>query len=285
MNNYRFRYNPISLTNTGATNDIGIKIPISSVFDFTGVNESIDEYENEIIRASINPIDDLETIRYSHSAWRGVVHGPANNTSINYEFYFYSALTNSSVTATTNNDNWVIDYRANGYTNQQIYYYENVFSKSYFKLDFYDSTKSTSQQILLTIIIPVQQGETLDAVIGQNIVKIRKPKFSLNHTGDKEGYYVYWLKNRDFIDAGTLYMSCKYYDAGIGQFKRMIKQPQGTLQNKFNFSQEEYFYYVLKLDYDTYEYQVFDNEIDVNSFSDRRGTGTAPIKWYEYVNP
>lgn len=285
MNNYRFRYNPIALTNTGTTNDMMINIPISSVFDFTGVNESIDEYENEIIRASINPIDDLETIRYSHSAWRGVVHGPSNNTSINYEFYFYSALTNSSVTATTNDDNWVIDYRANGYTNKQVYYYEDVFSKSYFKLDFYDSVKSTKQQILLTIIIPVQQGETLDAVIGQNIVKIRKPKFSLNHTGDKEGYYVYWLKNQDFIDKGTLYMSCKYYDAGIGQFKRMIKQPQGSLLDKFNFSQEEFFYYVLKFNYDTYEYSIYDNDADVNSFLDRRGTNNSPIKWYEYINP
>lgn len=259
-------------------------MPISNVWDFHGVNESIDQYENEIINQSINPIDDFETVRYAHTPWRRVIHGPPDNTSINYEFYFYSAVTDSSITATTNNDSWVIDYRANGFTDRQIYYYENVFSKSYFKLDFYDTNRSTKQQILLTTIIPVQQGQTIETNIGQNTVKIRKPKFELNYTGDKEGYYVYWLKNRDFISADTLYMSCKFYDAGLGQFKRMIKTAQGAFQDKFNFSQEEYFYYVLKLNYDSFEYEVYENTTD-NGIFDRRGTYSRPIKWYEYVNP
>lgn len=283
MNNIRLRYSAVR-PSTGTTNDLGLIVPISNVWDFHGVNESIDQYENEIINQSINPIDDFETVRYAHTPWRQVIHGPPDNTSINYEFYFYSAVTDSSITATTNNDSWVIDYRANGFTDRQIYYYENVFSKSYFKLDFYDTNRSTKQQILLTTIIPVQQGQTIETNIGQNTVKIRKPKFELNYTGDKEGYYVYWLKNRDFISADTLYMSCKFYDAGLGQFKRMIKTAQGAFQDKFNFSQEEYFYYVLKLNYDSFEYEVYENTTD-NGIFDRRGTYSRPIKWYEYVNP
>lgn len=282
MNNYRFRYNPIPPT-SGLTGDLSLNLPILAPWDLGGVNESIDVFETEIIQQSINPIDDLETIRYSHVPWRKSVTEPPNNTSINYEFYFYSALTDSSITATTNSDNWVVDYRANGYTNEQIYYYEGVFNKSYFKLDFYDGKKSTRQQILLTIIIPTQEGFTTDATIGLNTVKIKKPKFSLNHIGDKEGYYVYWLKNKDFITIDTLYMSCKYYDAGIGQFKRMMNITQGELKDKFNFSQDTYFYYTLKLNYDTYEYEVHLNDIITDET--RVGTDTKPIKWYEYVNP
>ncbi len=80
-------------------------------------------------------------------------------TSTHYDFYFYSATTDSSITATTTNTSWVSDYRANGFTSRQVYYNDSTFSKSYFKLDFYDSKKSTTQQNLLTIIIPTQQDD------------------------------------------------------------------------------------------------------------------------------
>lgn len=280
MNNIRLKYNPIN--SNGVTADLGINIPVLSTWDLNGINESIDIYESEVVQQSINPIEDFETIRYSHKDWVEKVDG-VPQTSTNYNFYFFSAETDASITATTNDERWVMDYRANGYTNQEVYYYDGVFSKSYFKLDFYDSKNSTRQQILLTIIIPTQQGKTMGVEIGQNQVFIRKPQFILNHTGDKEGYYVYWLKNREFLDIDTLYMSCKYYDAGLGQFKRMMNISQGTYQDKFNFSQEDTFYYTLKLNYELYQYEVYlDN---TTTSMTRVGTENNPIKWYEYVNP
>lgn len=280
MNNYRLRYE--TLNASGTTNDLRLNVPINITWDLNGVNESIDVYEDEIIQQSVNPIQDVETTRFSHKEYPVGING-FYKTSTNYNFYFYSALTDSSITATTNNERWVIDYRANGITDRQIYYYDNVFSKSFFKLDFYDIKKTTRQQILLTVIIPTQQGETLNTTIGQKTVKIKKPKFTLNHSGDKEGYYYYWLKTKSFLDIDTLYMSCKFYDANIGQFKRMMNVPQGTLTNKFNFSQENYFYYTVKFDYQTYTYEIFlDNETNKMV---KVGTEDSPINWYEYVNP
>ena len=249
------------------------------------MNESIDVFENEIVQKAVNPIDNFETIRYSHARWAPQIINVDPKTSTHYNFYFYSATTDSSITATTTNTAWVTDYRANGFTSRQIYYNEDVFSKSYFKLDFYDSKKSTSQQNLLTIIIPTQQGLTTSAVIGQNTVAIRKPEYQLNFTGDKEGYFVYWLKSAEFFnpEINTLYMSAKFYDASIGGFKRMMNTPQGTLRDKFNFDQEINFYYTLKLNYDDYTYEVFlGNEITPIT---KVGTDYNPIKWYEYVNP
>lgn len=283
MNNYRLRYNPIQNQTPNA--DLALQTPILTTWDLNGVNESIDVFENEIIQKAINPIDNFETIRYSHKSWVPQVINVGPKTSTNYNFYFYSAVTDSSITATTTNTPWVMDYRANGFTSREIYYYNDVFSKSYFKLDFYDSKKSTSQQNLLTIIIPTQQGLTTTATIGLNTVGIRKPQYVLDFTGDKEGYFVYWLKSPEFFNPpiDTLYMSAKFYDAGIGAFKRMMNTPQGTMQDKFNFSQEIYFYYTLKLNYDDYTYEVFlDNQITPLT---KVGTDYSPIKWYEYVNP
>jgi hypothetical protein len=283
VNNFRLRYNPLQNANTDI--DLALQTPILTTWDLNGVNESIDVFENEIVQKAVNPIDNFETIRYSHARWAPQIINVDPKTSTHYDFYFYSATTDSSITATTTNTAWVTDYRANGFTSRQIYYNEDVFSKSYFKLDFYDSKKSTSQQNLLTIIIPTQQGLTTSAVIGQNTVAIRKPEYQLNFTGDKEGYFVYWLKSSEFFnpEINTLYMSVKFYDASIGGFKKMMNTPQGTLPDKFNFDQDIYFYYTLKLNYDDYTYEVFlENEITPLT---KVGTDYNPIKWYEYVNP
>ena len=283
MNNFRLRYNPLQNANTDI--DLALQTPILTTWDLNGVNESIDVFENEIVQKAVNPIDNFETIRYSHARWAPQIINVDPKTSTHYDFYFYSATTDSSITATTTNTAWVTDYRANGFTSRQIYYNEDVFSKSYFKLDFYDSKKRTSQQNLLTIIIPTQQGLTTSAVIGQNTVAIRKPEYQLNFTGDKEGYFVYWLKSSEFFnpEINTLYMSVKFYDASIGGFKKMMNTPQGTLPDKFNFDQDIYFYYTLKLNYDDYTYEVFlENEINPLT---KVGTDYNPIKWYEYVNP
>lgn len=282
MNNLRLRYNPIQNAND---NDLALQVPILTTWDLNGVNEAIEVFENEIIQQAINPIDNFETIRYSHAPWAPQVIDVGSETSTHYDFYFYSATTDSSITATTTNTAWVSDYRANGFTSRQIYYNEDVFSKSYFKLDFYDSKKSTTQRNLLTIIIPTQQGLTTSSIIGQNTVSIRKPEYQLNFIGDKEGYFVYWLKSPEFLnpEVSTLYMSAKFYDANIGGFKRMMNTPQGTLSDKFNFSQEINFYYTLKLNYDDYTYEVFlENELGGLI---KIGTDYNPIKWYEYVNP
>jgi hypothetical protein len=283
VNNFRLRYNPLQNVNTDI--DLALQTPILTTWDLNGVNETIEVFENEIIQKAINPIDNFETIRYSHKSWESQIINVSPKTSTHYDFYFYSATTDSSITATTNNTSWVSDYRANGLSSKQIYYYDDVFSKSYFKLDFYDSKKSSAQQNLLTIILPTQQGLTTSTVIGLNTVNIRIPQYQLNFTGDKEGYFVYWLKSPEFFnpEISTLYMSAKFYDASIGGFKRMMNSPQGDLQNKFNFPQEIYFYYTLKLNYDDYTYEVFlDNELNTLT---KVGTDYNPIKWYEYVNP
>ena len=78
-------------------------------------------------------------------------------------------------------------------------------------------------------------------------------------------------------------MSAKFYDANIGGFKRMMNTPQGTKQDKFNFSQELNFYYTLKLNYDDYTYEVFLKD-QLGNLT-KVGTDYNPIKWYEYVNP
>lgn len=117
---------------------------------------------------------------------------------------------------------------------------------------------------------------TLNAPEGS---QIKIPNMYLDYIGDKQGYFLYWLKNPDKIKPETLYMSAKFFNGKTGEFIRMTNLPQSAIPNKFNFDKSQYFYYRVNLDYEKYTYEVY----DINSGL-RAGTEN-PINWYEYVNP
>lgn len=295
MSNYRFSI---------SSNSKYINIPVDMNFDFEGRDNAIQKYETEIKNKLINPIVDLDTTKFSHSAYTQLINTvitttlpsglqvtlpvtvPNLETSINYEFYFFDFLTD--VTASTIN-NWATDYENASFTDAEIYYFSNAFKGSFFKLDFYDSKNSQNQLLLFTVIIPTQQGlkepGTIGPVANQLNVEVKKPKFILDSIGkDKEGYYLYWLKNKDALLTNEIYCGVKFFNAKKGQFVRMINKPQTDFSgiNMLNLDQEIYFYLKYKVDYDTNEYIVFQEN---NNTSIRVGTTSTPIKWYEYVNP
>jgi hypothetical protein len=78
-------------------------------------------------------------------------------------------------------------------------------------------------------------------------------------------------------------MSAKFFDARTGVFTRMINRVQivpNILPTQFTFNNADYFYYRVKLDYQTFTYKVTDVLTGIDT-----GTATQPIKWYEYINP
>jgi hypothetical protein len=245
-----------------------INIPINLDWEYLDVDSEIKEYENSILNELITTDKDFEVNRFFHADYE-------NKSEINYEFYFYEggSLSNTS--------NWKIDYRAQGFTTQEVYYYANSFRNSFFKLDLYDSPIESEQENYITIILPTQQGLRMATKMQNTDVQIRKPQFLLDYVGDKEGFFIYWLKKRNFLDISTFYMTAKFFDGKTGQFVRMMNRPQSTIQgNKFVFSSSDYFYYRVDMDYLTHSYKVY----DIINPNDRVG-GTVPIKWYEYINP
>jgi hypothetical protein len=252
--------------------DNQINIPISLKWDIMGIEQSIEEYEKKVITEVIGVGRDFEITRF--------VHEPETNelTDINYEFYFYSGGSMNDV------NNWRINYISEGFTPQEIFYYTNNFKNSFFKLDLYDSLDDKKQTNYLTIIIPTQQGLKMDTMMQRTQVSIKKPKFILDYVGDKEGFFIYWLKKRNFLDISTFYMTAKFYNAKTGVFTKMMNEPQSSLGDKYSFDSTRYFYYGVQLDYVKHSYQVFNINPAQVDFGKRMGT-TLPIKWYEYVNP
>jgi hypothetical protein len=261
--------------------DKQINIPVRLTWDYLGLDMAIEEYETQVITEVIGVGRDFEINRFAHAP-----DSITNNTEINYEFYFYSGGSTYDI------NNWKINYIGEGFTPQDLYYYTNNFANSFFKLDFYDNTDEKKQTNYFTIIIPTQQGLKMTTQMQRIVVDVRKPKFVLDYIGDKEGFFIYWLKKREFLNIDTFYMSAKFYNAKTGQFTKMMtgrgtdpldttEPSQGGFQlgnNQYNFDNNVSFYYVVNLNYESQTYQV------TNSNGQRLGT-TIPIKWFEYLNP
>lgn len=239
--------------------------PIELKWNFTGVDDSIDEYQKQVVKEIIGKPADFEILRFANKPY-----SPNNSTKISYEFNFYS----------TGSTSWVNSYTGAGFNNIEIYYFAKEFSKSFFKLDFYDSPDTSKQINYFTVIIPTQQGLTQPGIVSPLLpqVQMNRPSFVLDYVGDKEGFFLYWLRNPEFLDISTFYMSAKFFDAKNGFFIKMMNSKQSVLPNEYNFDPDKYFYYKVTLDRTTATYQVFDTN------NQRIGT-TNPIKWYEYVNP
>ena len=251
-----------------------VNVPINMQWDFMGNDDSINTYEADVLNQVIGVAADFEVARFAHNVFQN------QDTGINYEFYFYDNL--QPITANTVG-NWNISYLNNGYTVGEVYYYSKPFTKSFFKLDFYDTVDEKNQQIYLSIILPVQQGFTETKTLSPLVppVEIKKPKMLLDYLGDKEGFFIYWLRSRDFIDINTFYMTAKFFDGREGVFKQMTNTKQDLITpSKFIFNNADYFYYRVDLNYSNKTYEVFSTTTNT-----RVGDNLTPIKWYEYVNP
>lgn len=279
--------------------DKTIDIPVELNWDYLGLDEALDEYETRVVQDVIGTGRDFEVSRFSHAPSTG----ETKSTELNYEFYFYSGGSLNNI------NNWSINYLSEGFTTQEVFYFSNNFANSFFKIDFYDTVDEKRQTNYITIILPTQQGLTMKGLMNRTEVNIKKPKFILDFIGDVEGFFVYWLKKRNFLDISTFYMTAKFFNAKTGQFVKMMTGrgwdpssftpctkpwPSQTLQDEtlgpqaflscagntkpFVFNNADYFYYTVKLDYETQTYQVF------NTKGQRMGVD-IPIKWFEYVNP
>ena len=278
MNKYKIKISEL---------DQRINIPVKIEYDLTGQEDLISQYEDSVTEQLINPIKKFETQRFSH----GTVSEGVTETDINYNFYFFDYSTDVSQTSYSDSNLWVESYNfttnpsftGESFTDKEIYYNANSFKRSFFKLDFYDSKESFEQKIYFTVIIPTQQGDTVEKNIGTDLVPnnvgVRIPKFKLDFVGDKEGYFFYFTRDFDTNKIDTFYMSCKFFNAKIGQFQRFTNIPQSQMASKFNFRKEDVFYYKVFLNYQNYTYSIF------NEFENKIGDNLNPINWYIYINP
>lgn len=263
-----------------STVDKQLNIPIEIKWDYYGQEDSIDIWEEDVLEKVVGTPKDFELARFYNKEYPNSIE-----TNVIYNFNFYSGAPESYETA--NQTKWGTTYNAQGFQNKEIYYLRPGFSKSFFKLDFYDTNDTATQKNYFTIILPANQSQDFDAFISEYLppVKISYPKYILDFINQKEGYFLYWLSSREYIDIDTFYMSAKFFNGATGQFIKMMNKCQGSSllsNNRFQFDPKKYFYYKVKLNYSNFTYEIF----DYTSGSDVRvGNQSSPINWFQYLNP
>jgi hypothetical protein len=252
-----------------------INLPVEIKWDFLGRTDAVDEYQKNAVDRITGVADDFEILRFAHAS-----HPNGTKTDINYDFHFFSVLElddngdmvptvppnpSSDITTAVASD-WKISYIPEGFTTYDIYYYVKPFTKSFFKLDFYDTTDAATQTNYFTVIIPVQQGYSVTGITSSRTppVNIKIPSFKLDYVGDKEGFFLYWLRKKKFLNINpnptntteTFYMTAKFFDARLGIFVKMMTTPQvlPLVPSLFQFNPEKCFYYKVVLDYTNYTY-------------------------------
>lgn len=245
-----------------------ITLPQFQTWDVTGIDEGYREYENDVLESLLNK-EDFETERLPYREYE--ING-VKKTNINYDFRFNNAVTNT----------WITSYTPK-FTTKQVYTFSPAFVNSFFKLDLYDTPNSRTQKNYITIIIPVRQGLTQTATVGVRTVEIKKPEFKLDYVGDREGFFIYWLKKSTFLDIKEFYMSAKFFDGSTGQFVRMVNKLPNT-SSPTTINEENDFYYKVLID------NIPLNEpkkyfVEEYPSGSERGQEGNPIIWYEYINP
>ena len=257
-----------------------IDIPIEIKWDLYGQDDDLDKFQEKVVEDAIGKPKDFELARFQNKQYVN-----SFDTSVNYEFNFYSGLTNE-INSSVITD-WGTTYLPQGFTNEEIYYTTKPFLKSFFKLDFYNTTETRTQRVYFSIVLPANQSKDAQFSISPYIppVNVSIPIYNLDYVNQKEGYFLYWLKSRDFYDIDTFYMRVKFFNGSTGQFITLMNRSQASPQlasSKYNFDSSEYLYYKVVLNYTDFTYQIFDI---AGPTQVRVGSVTNPIKFYEYINP
>lgn len=188
-------------------------------------------------------------------------------------------------------------YDFQGFTPEETYKSKTTFTKSFFKLDLYNSRDRKQQKLFISIIINPINGikilrPTLSVQYPSEIPDGRyncrpegeqfcpTPNFELDPINNNEGYFIYWLKEKTFLDIDVFYMSCKFYNGKTGEVTQLINRPQSDISKPYSISKEDFYYYRVVLNQNRYTYTIYRVSDGIRVGED----STNPIKFYQYFN-
>lgn len=333
VNKLRLRVNQLK----DGVYDRQILFPLGQSYDETGREDLIGTYEDETIEKLVGIKRDYEVTRYTHAPLENGDPSP----NLFYNFMFGNVQNPNPLTFTTNFPStpipgvgWgnnppcppgITDFYAHydnnpiyepsnptnpttwyGYdfqtfTPEETYKNDKSFTKSFFKLDLYNSMDRKQQKLFISIILnPINGNKILrptlsvqcpaDEADGRYNCRPEgeqfcpTPRFELDPTINNEGYFIYWLKEKKLIDLNVFYMSCKFYNAKTGEVTQLINTNQmdiaSTTSQPYSIPKETYYYYRVVLNQDRFQYTIYKT-----SDGTRVGQNSSnPINFYQYFN-
>jgi hypothetical protein len=160
-----------------------------------GWEESLEEFETEVLSDIINPVENYETVRYIHEPYSGC---GINQTDLWFYFYFLSGGT------------YVQDYSPQDITPRENERMLKQATESFFRLEFY-KTPGTVSGTTLTCEPPTRQNrklifaKNLSLPLGEKYFYntlngyIHVPVFRGSNYSNKENMYLFWFADESVL--------------------------------------------------------------------------------------
>jgi hypothetical protein len=260
VNSYKINFNKFGDL-TGST----INIPLNMEFQLVDQDEIVRKkfVENEI-KNNINPILDYEKCKFTPIIVSNDIINKVDTISYNLHFL------NSS-----NQYNQDSFYGNIGFDNSDIKFRKKSYTKSFLRLNFYDTDITTTQRLLFFVTLFPKLNPT-DYSVGLlppwgtiTSVNALKTNFvlgdaSVNKNFNSEGYILYYFRDELVNAPKELYMSAEFNNAKNGLTTRFMSTnnsniPIDELLNQTNSINNLFTKYILKKVNNRYTY-----ELDVN---------------------
>ena len=192
------------------------QIIINPISDFSidlGWEENFAEYEDEALKKVINPVENYETVRFTHKEYPMPLYNSEKQCDIWYYFYFLTGGTGYN----QNYETVGISLSENAKMLKQS-------TESFFRLEFYKTPSDalpnrTNRRLVMTRNLTIPLGEKyFDTTINDNI---HIPVFMGSNLRNKENMYQFWFKddtafNETELTGTTFWMTAKFYNADDG---------------------------------------------------------------------
>lgn len=272
-----------------------LNIILNQEVDFqtnAGWEESLVEYEDELLLKVLNPIDNFETVRYIHKPYSGITLNPEDKQT-DIWFYFYFIDENNTY------DNG-LDYNLVGITSQENELMLKQSTESFFRLEFfktpgildvsgntigYEAPNRINRKLVFAKNLSLPLGERFLYTTLNGYIHL--PVFQGSNYKNKENMYFFWFADESVLTetnlsgtttGNTFFMTAKFYNAKDGNIFDFTNSglTSNYMLNGFNESND--MYYQVDIDKTDYSYQIFSFN---GTKGNRIGTTDAPIKFYE----
>lgn len=244
-----------------------------------GWQESMQQFEDEVLEDIINPIENYETVRY--------IHKPSVNAESDIWFYFYFS---------DNGDySKGLDYSLVGISPKENAKMLRQSTESFFRLEFY-KTPATNVNGTRIYEAPTRQNRKL--VFTKNLTlplgekyfytplqeNIHVPVFHGSNYTNKENMYLFWFQDESVLTetnlsgtttGNTFFMTAKFFNATDGKITDFYNDVYST---SHEVKEYEDMYFQVDIDKTNYSYKIYKFN---GSKGTQVGTSSSPIKFYE----
>jgi hypothetical protein len=247
-----------------------------------GWEDNLMQFEEEVLKDIVNPIENYETVRYIHSPY------VANNvTQTDIWFYFYFIGTGGTYTQ---------DYQVVGISNQDNEHLLPQSVKSFFRLELF-KTPGTVSNNELTCERPTRQNrklvfaKNLSLPIGEKVFDpilkghLHIPIFTGSNYRNKENMYMFWFADESVLTetylsgsttGNTFFMTAKFYDAENGH---VLDFTNNCYSTGHTVNEANDMYFQVDIDKRDYSYKIY--RYTNGQRGTQVGTISSPIRFYE----